>query len=100
MSGTCNNSVRKAVKHGIGRLTASTDTLTRRTNKENPRFTRLTQVAHKAPTRLIPIQKTSVHEAGAAVCALSNYGAGMLQGDSAELSVRVEPREYHLERFA
>jgi urease accessory protein UreF len=81
MSGNSINILRKSVKHGIGRLTASADSLS----------TRLTQVAHKAPTRLIPIGKTSIQKAGAAVCALSNYGAGMLQGDSAELSVHVEP---------
>lgn len=72
--------LRKSVKHGIGRLTASADSF----------VTHLTQVAHKAPTRLIPVRKSSVRSAGAAVCALSNYGAGMLQGDSAELSVAVE----------
>ena len=84
--------LRKSVKHGIGRLTASANFLSRRTKEKNPLLTRLTQVAHKAPMRLIPVNQTSVHEAGAAVCALSNYGAGMLQGDSAELSVHVEPR--------
>jgi len=50
----------------------------------------LTRVAHKAPTRLIPVKKASVQQVGAAICALSNYGGGMLQGDSAELSVNVE----------
>ena len=84
MSGKSSDILRKSVKHGIGRLTASADALSRK------RTTRLTQVAHKSPTRLIPIKKTSVQTAGAAVCALSNYGAGMLQGDSSELSVHVE----------
>jgi urease accessory protein UreF/urease accessory protein UreH len=81
MSGKSSDILRKSVKHGIGRLTASADALSRK------RTTRLTQVAHKSPTRLIPIRKTSVQTAGAAVCALSNYGAGRLQGDSSELSV-------------
>lgn len=83
MSGISSNILRKSVKHGIGRLTASADVLSRQTH--------LTQVAHKAPTRLIPIKKSSVQAAGAAVCALSNYGGGMLQGDSSEMSVHVEP---------
>jgi len=82
------NSLRKSVKHGIGRLTASTDRLSPRSTTMP--ITRLTRVAHKAPTRLIPVKKASVQQVGAAICALSNYGGGMLQGDSAELSVNVE----------
>ena len=74
-------SLRRSVKHGIGRLTASADGFN----------TRLTQVAHKAPTRLVPLGKSSVDKAGAAICALSNYGGGMLQGDSCELTVGVNP---------
>ena len=70
----------RAVKHGIGRLTASADTS----------ITRLTQVSHKAPTRLLPLGKSSVDKAGAAVCALSNYGGGMLQGDTSSLYIDVE----------
>jgi urease accessory protein len=92
----------KSVKHGIGLLTASAEanpllsssssspSLLDSLRRRNPPITRLTRVAHKAPTRLVPVGKSSVEAAGAAVCALSNYGAGMLQGDSAELSVRVE----------
>jgi urease accessory protein len=53
-------------------------------------MTRLTQVSHKAPMRLVPVWKSSVEQAGAAVCALSNYGGGMLQGDSVELHVNVK----------
>ena len=74
-------SLHRSVKHGLGRLTASADATA---------TTRLTQVSHKAPTRLIPLPKSSVHKAGAAICALSNYGAGMLQGDTSEISVNVE----------
>jgi urease accessory protein len=74
-------SLSRAVKHGIGRLTASADT----------NVTRLTQVSHKAPTRLIPVGSSSVNKSGAAICALSNYGGGMLQGDSSELFVDVKP---------
>ncbi|KAL3925331.1 MAG: hypothetical protein SGILL_000488 [Bacillariaceae sp.] len=84
---------KSSVKHGIGRLTASAEGILNTTgttigNGRNP--TRLTRVAHKAPLRLVPIGKSSVAEAGAAICALSNYGAGMLQGDSAALDIRVE----------
>eukprot|EP00536_Pseudo-nitzschia_multiseries_P010665 jgi/Psemu1/243105/estExt_Genewise1.C_3340011 len=82
--------LRKSVKHGIGRLTASAERMLEQGTKQKPAVTRLTQVAHKAPTRLIPVKKSSVQMKGAAVCALSNYGAGMLQGDSSELSVHVE----------
>ena len=74
-------SLHRSVKHGIGRLTATADATA---------TTRLTQVSHKAPTRLIPLPKSSVYKAGAAICALSNYGAGMLQGDTSEISVNVE----------
>jgi len=90
MSGISSNILRKSVKHGIGRLTANADALSRQRATKKPVMTRLTQVAHKYPTRLIPVKQTSVQAAGAAVCALSNYGAGMLQGDSAELSVEVK----------
>lgn len=73
-------SLSRAVKHGVGRLTASADT----------KRTRLTKVSHKAPTRLLPFGKSSVEKAGAAICALSNYGGGMLQGDSSDLFIKVE----------
>lgn len=72
----------RSVKHGIARLTASADSASS--------ATRLTQVSHKAPMRLLPMGKSSVNKAGAAICALSNYGAGMLQGDSSELLVQVD----------
>jgi hypothetical protein len=78
MSRNASKCLTKSVKHGIGRLTASADRLSQR-NTTTPIITRLTRVAHKAPTRLIPVKKTSIQKAGAAVCALSNYGAGMLQ---------------------
>lgn len=91
MSANATKILRKSVKHGIGRLTASAGATSRQVMGKKPPVTRLTQVAHKAPTRLIPVKKTSIEAAGAAVCALSNYGAGMLQGDSAELSIDVEP---------
>ena len=82
-------SLRQSVKHGIGRLTASASSNRGGVNSNNF-ITRLTQVSHKYPTRLVPLGKTSVEKAGAAVCALSNYGGGMLQGDSCDLTVNVE----------
>jgi urease accessory protein len=77
-------SLSQGVKHGIGRLTASAD------GGPQKMITRLTQVSHKAPTRWVPLKKSSVYHAGAAICALSNYGGGMLQGDSCELHVNVD----------
>ena len=71
-----------AIKQGLGRLTASADAV--------GMPTRLTQVAHKAPLRLLPVGTSPVRNAGAAICALSNYGAGMLQGDSSLLNLTVQ----------
>jgi urease accessory protein UreH/urease accessory protein UreF len=71
-----------AIKQGLGWLTASADAF------DKP--TRLTQIAHKAPLRLLPVGTSPVRNAGAAICALSNYGAGMLQGDSSLLSITVK----------
>ena len=73
-------SIQQHFKHGIGRLTAAAEGT----------HTRLTQVSHKAPMRWVPVWKTSVERAGAAICALSNYGGGMLQGDSVEVHVHVK----------
>lgn len=81
------NCLRKSIKHGVGHLTASADASSLHSTK--PIFTRLT-VSHKSPIRLLPLNKTSIRKAGAAICALSNYGAGMLQGDSSEIFVHVE----------
>ncbi len=78
-------SIRQSFKHGIGRLTAAAEGGLEPT-------TRLTQVSHKAPVRLVPILKSSVELAGAAICSLSNYGGGMLQGDSVELHVQVKTK--------
>jgi urease accessory protein len=83
----------KSFKQGIGRLTASAYSITGKDSLPNASksvTTRLTQVSHKAPTRLVPIGKSSVDHAGAAICALSNYGAGMLQGDSSDLVIHVQ----------
>jgi urease accessory protein UreF len=82
----------RSLKHGLGRLTATADVsaAATETSKAIRSTTRLTQVSHKAPTRLIPLPKSSVQKAGAAICALSNYGAGMLQGDSVDLNIHVE----------
>ena len=70
------SSTTKYVKQGLGRLTASsTSPSSSPSNNTTSRqsFTRLTEVAHKFPTRLVPIGKSSVEQAGAAVCAVSRY---------------------------
>lgn len=73
-------SIQQHFKHGIGRLTAAAE----------GSQTRLTQISHKSPMRWVPLLKSSVDIAGAAVCALSNYGGGMLQGDTVEVHVHVK----------
>ena len=85
-------SIRKTFKHGIARLTAAAEGAGLTDGTAHGIATRLTQVSHKAPMRLVPVWKSSVDKAGAAICALSNYGGGMLQGDSVELHVHVKPQ--------
>lgn len=76
-------SIQQHFKHGIGRLTATAE-------GNHSKLTRLTQVSHKSPMRWVPVHKSSVEKAGAAVCAMSNYGGGMLQGDSVEVHVHAK----------
>ena len=71
----------RILQHGLARLRATAD----HNNK-----TRLTQVSHQAPMRLVPIPSSSIQHAGAAVCALSSYGGGMLPGDLHEIHVDVQ----------
>ena len=73
------------MKHGIGRLTATADTATSSSSK-------LTEVSHKAPMRWLPLRSSKVEKAGAAVAAMSNYGAGLLPGDVNEVHVRVQSK--------
>jgi len=81
MSATASSSSQRWIQRGLARLTATADGVGK---------TRLTQVSHQAPLRLVPIPSTSIQQAGAAVCALSSYGGGMLPGDSHELYVEVQ----------
>jgi len=73
------------MKHGIGRLTA---TATPRVNAQGgaptsstTTVTKLTRLSHKPPMRWLPLQSSRVEKSGAAVAAMSNYGAGLLPGD-------------------
>ena len=99
----------KSMKHGVGRLTATADTrvASNKNNKSNKNCnsnsnntnttfstttitkTKLTQVSHKAPMRWLPLRSSKVEKSGAAVVAMSNYGAGLLPGDVNEIHVHV-----------
>ncbi|CAB9507308.1 accessory protein F [Seminavis robusta] len=75
------------MKHGVGRLTA-----TNVNNSQNKRpSTQLTQVSHKAPMRWLPLKSSRVEQAGAAVAAMSSYGAGLLPGDVSAVHLKVQP---------
>jgi urease accessory protein UreH/urease accessory protein UreF len=50
----------------------------------------LTQVANKAPARLLPMRTLLAERSGSAWCALGNYGGGLLGGDRIDLHVDVE----------
>ena len=52
--------------------------------------TRLTKVQHQSPSRLLPILSSLVANHGSQLISLSNYGGGMLQGDTSSVSVCVE----------
>jgi urease accessory protein UreH/urease accessory protein UreF len=52
--------------------------------------TRLTKVQHQSPSRLLPISSSLVAKHGSQLISLSNYGGGMLQGDTSTVDVRVE----------
>eukprot|EP01065_Artemidia_motanka_P027046 TRINITY_DN32281_c0_g1_i1.p1 TRINITY_DN32281_c0_g1~~TRINITY_DN32281_c0_g1_i1.p1 ORF type:complete len:579 (+),score=121.24 TRINITY_DN32281_c0_g1_i1:71-1738(+) len=49
----------------------------------------LTQVAHKAPVRLLPLRTTKADRAGAAWCCVSGYGGGFVGGDEVDMSTSV-----------
>ena len=76
------SSSRRWLQNGVARLTATCH------NEK----TRLTQVSHQAPLRLVPIPSSSIQHAGAALCALSSYGGGMLPGDSHECACKCTDR--------
>jgi urease accessory protein UreH/urease accessory protein UreF len=70
----------RAAKSGLGRIAATAVA----------KDTSLTEVAHRSPTRLIPMPSTSVSRAGAALVAVSSYGGGMVRGDRQDLSIKVD----------
>ena len=72
------------VQTGLGHLVAQA-------SKDTSKMTRLVHVSHQAPFRWIPLRSSSAAQAGAAVVYGSNYGGGLLPGDSYETTVHVEP---------
>eukprot|EP00934_Nitzschia_sp_Nitz4_P005809 Nitzschia sp. Nitz4//scaffold73_size107353//52647//54683//NITZ4_004320-RA/size107353-processed-gene-0.26-mRNA-1//-1//CDS//3329557476//5799//frame0 len=84
-------SIRPCFKHGIGKLTAAAEGAAKLVGDvPRPPPTFLTQVSHKAPMRFVPLRQSSIAQAGAAVCAMSNYGGGMVQGDSLDLTIHAQ----------
>lgn len=84
-SGTSKAAAFDRMKHGIGRLTATADNAS-----YNSSPSKLTEISHKAPMRWLPLRSSKVEKAGAAMVAMSNYGAGLLPGDINEVHVRVQ----------
>jgi len=83
------------IQQGIGRLVASAYSPGNAvdcsaTTSLSTTTTHLTTVAHQAPVRLIPCRASSVARAGAAVCYVSNYGGGLVTGDSLEYHIHVQ----------
>ena len=67
-------------KHGLACLVATADR----------GVTRLTNVSHRAPARLLPMRGALAEAAGAATCALGSYGGGLLGGDHIALDLKVD----------
>ena len=87
---------RAAAKCGIGWLAVVADKVkvagpSSKQKQHGRRKTRITTLRHSAPTRLLPMQNSTVERAGAAFVALSSYGGGMLQGDRSDLEFSVGP---------
>ena len=69
----------------------TTTTTTRTTRTTTTRTTtRLVNTSHQAPFRWIPLQSSTVAQAGAAIVYASNYGGGMLPGDAYRTVVQVQ----------
>ena len=75
----------RAAKSGLGRIAATATA----TASDTYAATSLTEVAHRSPTRLIPMPSSAVSRAGAALAAISSYGGGMVRGDRQDLDVTV-----------
>ncbi|GAX19712.1 urease accessory protein [Fistulifera solaris] len=67
-------------KHGFGRIQARC---------ENSATTQLTHISHRAPARCIPFQHRTTAAPGA-ICVLSNYGGGLVQGDQVDWKIHVQ----------
>jgi urease accessory protein UreH/urease accessory protein UreF len=78
-------------QQGFGHVVASVAADTTGNKKAAAAVTHLTTVAHRSPVRLIPCPSSSIHEAGAAVCYLSNYGGGVLAGDALKYEFLLHP---------
>jgi urease accessory protein len=53
--------------------------------------TRITELSHRAPSRLHPMQTPGATRVGAAWCAMGEYGGGLLGGDCVDMDVAVGP---------
>jgi urease accessory protein len=67
-------------KHGFGKIQARC---------ENSAITQLTHISHQAPARCIPFQHRTTAAPGA-ICVLSNYGGGLVQGDQVDWKIHVQ----------
>ncbi|GAX22231.1 hypothetical protein FisN_19Lh299 [Fistulifera solaris] len=67
-------------KHGFGKIQARC---------ENSAITQLTHISHRAPARCIPFQHRTTAAPGA-ICVLSNYGGGLVQGDQVDWKIHVQ----------
>eukprot|EP00977_Amphora_coffeiformis_P022238 scaffold10653_cov175-Amphora_coffeaeformis.AAC.7 len=72
------------VQTGLGHLVAQA-------SKDTSKITCLVNVSHQAPFRWIPLRSSAAAKAGAAVVYGSNYGGGLLPGDSYETTIHVKP---------
>ena len=67
-------------KHGIATLVALGD----------KGVTRLTQVVHRQPARLLPMRGALAEAAGAAHVAIGSYGGGLVGGDKVDVTVKAQ----------
>lgn len=51
--------------------------------------TRITEIAHAAPTKLFEVDSPAQHRSGSACCTIGGYGGGLLGGDNIQLQVDV-----------
>jgi urease accessory protein len=80
MAAQLSRSPNSSFQHGLAKVVATV------VNSK----TRLTTVQHRSPSRLLPILSSLVAKHDAQLISLSNYGGGMLQGDTSTVNVCVE----------